>query len=335
MSRSLRAGIIGLGVGERHIAGYRAHPACEVVAVCDFDDDKRRRAHELYPDLRVAAEADEILEDPEIDIVSIASWDNYHHRQIVTALDRGKHVFVEKPLVLRPDEAADIRDRLVNRPGLKLSSNLILRRTPRFIDLKQRISTGELGRLFLVEGDYNYGRIHKLIEGWRGDIDGYSLVLGGGIHMVDLLTWLTGDRVIEVTAYGNRLATAGSKFDNFDLVVAILKFRSGMVGKIACNGGCVHPHFHLVNIYGTKATFINDLPTARLYYTRDPETPPQSIDGAYPGAAKGDMLASFVEAILRDRQPEVTADDIFRSLAVCFAIERSAHDGGSVAIESG
>ena len=118
------------------------------------------------------------------------------------------------------------------------------------------------------------------------------------VHMVDLLTWLTGDRVIEVTAYGNRLATAGSKFDNFDLVVAILKFRSGMVGKIACNGGCVHPHFHLVNIYGTKATFINDLPTARLYYTRNPETPPQTIGAAYPGAAKGDMLASFVEELV-------------------------------------
>ena len=117
------------------------------------------------------------------------------------------------------------------------------------------------------------------------------------------------------------------------MVVAILKFRSGMVGKIACNGGCVHPHFHLLNIYGTKATFINDLPTARLYYTRNPETSPQLIDGAYPGAEKGDMLASFVEAILSDRQPEVSADDIFRSLAVCFAIERSAHDGGSVRIE--
>ncbi len=335
MSRSLRAGIIGLGVGERHIAGYRAHPACEVVAVCDFDDDKRRRARELYPELRLTAEADEILEDPEIDIVSIASWDNYHHRQIVAALDRGKHVFVEKPLVLRPDEAADIRDRLDDRPGLKLSSNLILRRCPRFIDLKQRIAAGGLGQLFHVEGDYNYGRIHKLIEGWRGEIDGYSLVLGGGVHMVDLLTWLTGDRVIEVTAYGNRLATAGTKFKNFDMVVAILKFRSGMTGKLACNGGCVHPHFHLLNIYGTKATFINDLPTARLYYTRNPETPPQLIDGAYPGAEKGDMLANFVEAILRDRQPEVSADDIFRSLAVCFAIERSAHDGGAVAVGSG
>ena len=333
MSAPLRAGIIGLGVGERHIAGYRAHPACEVVAACDFADDKLAEARAAYPDLRLVAEADEILDDPSIDVVSIASWDNYHYRQIVKALDRGKHVFVEKPLVLREDEAADIRARLRARPDLKLSSNLILRRCPRFAELKQRIAAGELGQLFHVEADYNYGRIHKLIEGWRGRIDNYSLVLGGGVHMVDLLLWLTGDAVVEVAAYGNQIATAGTSFANYDMVVAILKFQSGLVGKLACNGGCVHPHFHNLNVYGTKATFINDLPTARLYVSRRPDQPPQPIDAAYPGAEKGDMLAGFVEAILQDRQPEVTADDIFRSLAVCFAIERAAHGGGPVAVE--
>ena len=140
MTAPLKAGIIGLGVGARHIAGYRAHPAFEVVAACDFADDKRTQARAAYPDLRLVAGADEILDDPSIDVVSIASWDNYHHRQIVKALDRGKHVFVEKPLVLREDEAADIRARLRGRPDLKLSSNLILRRCPRFAELRQRIA---------------------------------------------------------------------------------------------------------------------------------------------------------------------------------------------------
>ena len=114
-----------------------------MVAACDFAEDKLHCIGQRYANLRLTTEADEILEDPEIDIVSIASWDNYHHRQIRKALDRGKHVFVEKPMVLRPDEAADIRSCLDDRPDLKLSSNLILRRCPRFIDLKQRIAAGK------------------------------------------------------------------------------------------------------------------------------------------------------------------------------------------------
>ena len=151
--------------------------------------------------------------------------------------------------------------------------------------------------------------------------------------MIDLVLWLTGDRAVEVTAMGNRIATADSAFANFDLVQALVRFESGMVAKIGCNGGCVHPHFHKLEVYGTDASFVNGLESAFVYRDRHPGRRPETMREAYPGVDKGDLLHDFVDAVLHDRAPEVNADDVFRSLAVCFAIERAAHTGKSVAVE--
>ncbi len=98
-----------MGVGEQHIAGYHNHPACKVVALCDFSEEKRKAARAKYPDMSNHENSEAILKNPEIDIVSIASYDNYHYEQIVQALENDKHVFVEKPLCLYSEHARHIR----------------------------------------------------------------------------------------------------------------------------------------------------------------------------------------------------------------------------------
>ncbi|MEC9347245.1 MAG: Gfo/Idh/MocA family oxidoreductase [Pseudomonadota bacterium] len=331
--RIVRAGIVGLGVGERHIGGYRSHPACRVARIADFDAAKRADVATRHPDIPMESDAGAVLDDPEIDIVSIASWDQHHFGQIMRALDNGKHIFVEKPLVLTEEHARAVRAKLRANPHLKISSNLILRRSPRFVRLRREIMEGAFGTVFHIDADYQYGRIHKLLAGWRRDLPGYSLVLGGAVHMIDLVLWLTGDRAVEVTAMGNGMATAGSGFGNFDLVRAVVRFESGMLASIGCNGGLVHPHFHRLEVHGTAATFVNRLESAFVYRDRDPGRRPEVITEAYPGVDKGDLLADFVDAVLHDRDPEVTVDDCFDALAVCFAIERAAHDGRTVAVE--
>src|SRR5207244_3826116 len=116
-----------------------------------------------------------------------------------------------------------------------------------------------------LEGDYNYGRLHKIVDGWRGKLPYYSVVHGGAIHLIDLLLWLTGERIVEVTARGNQIASRGSSFRNHDFVVALARLENGSLAKISANFGCIHPHFHAVNVYGTRATFQNGWPNARLF----------------------------------------------------------------------
>jgi predicted dehydrogenase len=331
--KKIRAAVVGLGVGEKHAEALAANPQVDLVAICDHDPAKLAGVGTRFPAVRRVARDTEILDDPEVDLVCIASYDNFHYAQTMRALEHGKHVFVEKPFVLQEDEARVVYEQLRRHPRLRLSSNLVLRASPRFVDLRRRIDAGELGRLFCLEGDYNYGRLHKITHGWRGKLGFYSAVHGGGVHIADLLMWIARDRIVEVSAMGNAIASADSGFGNFDMVVSVLRFANGAVGKLGVNFGCVFPHFHNLSVYGTQATFVNGLDCARLYTSRDPAAAPAQIATIYPGAHKGALLSSFVDEVLGRGRAEVTQEDAFASLAVCFAIEKSAHSGAPVRVD--
>lgn len=329
----LRVGVIGLGVGAKHAEAIARIPECELAAVCDKNPITLAAIAGTFPGVAALERDTDLLDDPSIDLVCIASYDDCHFSQTLRALERGKHVFVEKPFVLHEVEAMRVREQLSRRPDLRLSSNLILRRSPRFLDLRRRIQEGQFGDLYHLEAEYNYGRLEKITEGWRGKLPFYSVVHGGGVHVADLLMWLAHDRILEVSAVGNALASQGSGFGNFDNVVAILRFASGAIGKLGVNFGCRLPHFHAMALYGTKATFLNGRECAWLYTSADPHVPPLILNTAYPGVHKGGLLESFVAAIQGRGEAEVSEQDVFASLSVCFAIERSAHSGLPVKVD--
>ena len=330
----LRAGVIGLGVGERHIEGYQADPRCRVVFLCDLNKEKLGEVGKRHPGIALTTSPVDILENPDIDIVSIASYDDAHRDQIICALEHGKHVFVEKPLCLTRSEYVDIKEALARRPDLQLSSNLILRSTPRFVELRRRIQAGELGPIYYLEGDYDYGRLHKLTEGWRGRLKEYSVVHGGAIHLIDLLPWLTGEKVCEVVAYGNGISTQGGQFNGNDMVVALLKFTNGMVAKISANFASVAPHHHRLCVYGKEGTFTQSHIGAAYHWSRDPKASPEWVDDPYPGAAKGDMLPVFVQSILESKRAEVTAREVLEAMNVSLAIVESLATGSPVQVKN-
>jgi predicted dehydrogenase len=331
---TLRVGVLGLGVGERHVAGYRLHPGCVVTTLCDRDPEILAAVAARNPGLRRTTRPEEVLDDPEVDVVSIATWDDSHAEQILHAINNGKHVFAEKPLCLHAHELESIRAALARRPGVRLSSNLVLRTCPRFQDLRQRIRNGELGRLYYMEADYNYGRIHKITQGWRGSLPYYSVFLGGAVHLVDLLLWMTRERVVEVTARGNAIATNETGFRHNDLTVALLTFESGAVAKVAANFACVGPHFHRLLLYGTEATFENFPEHGRLTVSRDVVRPPVLLDAPYPGQHKGDLVAAFIASLLGEpRGAETVAEgEVFAAMAVCLAVEQSSREGRTVTV---
>lgn len=319
----------------RHISGYMAHSGCRVKSVCDLSEEKEKEFYELYEDLGIEFKdsADEILDDPNIQVVSIATFDNYHYEQICRALDNGKHVFVEKPLCLNVKEAEGIWDKLVAAGNLKISSNLILRKSPRFEDLKDKINCNELGQLYRICGSYNYGRLHKIMNGWRAEIDFYSVIYGGGVHLVDLMMWLVGQDVKSVAAFGNDMITEGTLFKNKSFQAGLLHFENGIVGQVNADYCCVYPHFHKLSVYGAEATFENGWDHALLYSTRDPSIEPEKIDTAYPGAQKGDLLYDFIDAIIHDREPMISRKDVFDVMSVCFALEQASDEKRVINVE--
>jgi predicted dehydrogenase len=325
--KRLKAGVIGLGIGEQHVLDYRAHPQCDVVAVCDGSEAKRAEATDAYPGVRVMAEASELIDDPEIDVVSIASYDDDHYEQVMRCVEKDKHMVVEKPLCQYASQMKDIRAALAAKPHVKLTSSLVLRLSSRFRAVKRMIEGGEMGEVFYVEGDYNYGRLHKITEGWRGNLDDYSVMCGGGVHMVDLLLWLTGDSVVNVMAYGNGIASKASGFAGPDMVTCVLKFKSGLVGKVAANFGCVMPHYHGVSVYGTQATFVNGPDEGRLYRSREKGERGAPVSEPYKDYRRPDLMVSFLDAILTGSEPLVKSADVFNAMAVCFAADKSLATG--------
>jgi len=329
-SRNARLGaaVAGLGVGEQHARTLSAQR--DVGKVWLFDV-RRERADALARDIpgsQVAGSYQSLLDNPEIGVISIASFDDAHFEQAAAALSAGKHVFVEKPLCRTIAELREIKRLWAAAGGkLRLGSNLVLRAAPLYRWLKESIGRGDLGDLYAFDGDYLYGRLHKITEGWRRDVSGYSVMLGGGIHMLDLMLWLTGKRPVSVVAAGNRISSRDTPFRYDDFSAATLKFADGMVGRITANFGCVHRHQHAMRIFGTAATFIYDDAGARLHESRDPAVAARAVSAAPLPASKGDLMREFVESIVNGTDIERETQIVFDGISVAIACDRAAASG--------
>ena len=327
MKAKLTAAVIGLGVGESHAKALSTHDRCKLVALCDLDKQTLCSVGKRFPSCQLTTVPESILDDSNIDLICIASYDDAHEHQIIRALLNNKHVFVEKPLCLSIEELENISSEIDSRPHLYLSSNHILRKTPRFIELKERIDANQLGEIFHLEGSYDYGRLHKLTDGWRGRISNYSVTLGGGIHIVDLMLWLSGKKVIQVYGKGNFAPTSKSSFDGLSLTTSTLQFDDGTTAQITSNYASVAPHHHKLCIYGTEGTFEQSHSGTSYFWSRDPLDKPEEVISAYPGAAKGDLIVDFIDSILSSTLPIVSKQEVFDAMSVCLAIDQSIASG--------
>ena len=329
----VKAGVVGLGVGEQHAEAFATYgPRCELVGVCDLDPERAERVGQRFGAPLRTTDAATVLTHPDIDVVSICTYDDVHADQAIQALEHGKHVMVEKPVCLTPDEARRVRRALVSS-GCRLTSNLLLRLSPRFARIKRLVEGNALGELFYIEGDYLYGRHHKITDGWRGDLPFYNVVYGGGVHVIDLMRWMVGSEVKEVTSYGNRLASRGTKFRFDDCVASLFRFENGCVGKSVSAFASVQPHFHNVRIYGTRGTVLNDYDAARFYRSPDPAVLPETLSERYPGVHKGALVGAFLDTILDGATPAVDEEDVFKVMDICFAVQRSLEVGGPIDVE--
>jgi len=191
------------------------------------------------------------------DIVSIASPDDTHAEYVIEALQSGAHVFCEKPLATN---RADMMEIMGLADEKCIWQNFPLRYQPLFVDLKEKIK--DFGEIYRIEASYNWGRTHKLYESWRNRNPDYSLVMGGMIHMVDLVVWLTGMEIEPSMVAGVNLSAPG--FPGPDTVSALCKLDNGGICNFTVDGGTgVDKHNHRITIHGTKGgiTVVNHEPT--------------------------------------------------------------------------
>ena len=331
MTAPLQVAVVGLGVGEQHALTFAGLDACRVRWVYDLDPSRAAAVIARLGQGKAAASFEAIVADPAVDVVSIASYDDAHAREVLAALAAGKHVLAEKPLCRTEAELIAVQ-RAARAANRHLASNLVLRGAPLYRHLKALVAGGELGTIYAFDGDYLYGRLHKITDGWRGEIPEYSVMLGGGVHLVDLMLWLTGERPGTVSASGNRISTSGSRFPSHDFVAATYEFPSGLVGRITANFGSVHRHHHVVRVFGTRGTFVYDDAGARLHRDRDPAVAPEVLDLAPLPASKGVLIPDFVAGIRAGADPRAAAEHEFDVIAACIAADQALAIGKPIEV---
>lgn len=258
MGRKFKVGVIGVGfIGPAHMEGLR-RLGFEVVAVAEATQELAEEAAARLLVPKAYGDWKDLIADPEIDVIHIASPNFLHYTHARAALEAGKHVVCEKPLAMNADESASLV-KLAREKNLVGAVNFNIRFYPLVHDAKARIEAGEIGdRVYIIQGSYLQDWLLLDTDwNWRLEPD-----LGGdlravadiGSHWMDLVTFVTGTRIASVFADfetflpvrrkpKKKIDTFGGKLDvdveyeekeihTEDYAAILLKFENGARGSM-------------------------------------------------------------------------------------------------------
>ena len=331
--KTLGIGIIGTGwAAEGHADNLKQIDGCKVVAICSRKKARatafaaERGLGDVAPYTRLEA----MLAHDGLDIVSICTTHPLHPAQTIAAARAGKHVIIEKPVALN---RADLRKMVaaVKQAKVKTSVCFELRWIGLFKTIKAVLEQGLIGNVFYGEASYYHG-----IGPWYGQYAwnikkriGVSAELTAGIHALDSLIWLMGSRVVEVSAMNSFSKGNVLDYEYAPNSVAIMKFASGAIGKVATSVECRQPYQFPVILQGHKGTIRDDHVSTTEWpgllkeqWAKLPADMPISgdvHDHPYLG-----QFQYFVDCIRANRRPHNDLAHCAHVHEVCFAIQQAA-----------
>ncbi len=223
--------IVGCGrIAQRHAEHIHNTIGCNLVATCDIEFDKAQKLADAYGSIPYSS-IEELLENKDVDVLSICSPNGLHAHHSILGLNAGKHVLCEKPMAISAYDCGEMikAAEKANRRLFIIKQN---RYNPPVAAVKSLIENGQLGKISSVQLSCFWNRNENYYaNSWKGtkELDGGTLYTQFS-HFVDLLYYLIGD-VKEVKAYGGN-------FQHQDIIefedngVVILKFHNGAIGTI-------------------------------------------------------------------------------------------------------
>lgn len=201
--QNIGIGVAGTGfIGPAHVEGLHRNG----IRVLGLAERTREKAEAKAADLgipRIYGSLEQMLADPDIDVVHLATPNYLHHPHARAALLAGKHVVCEKPLAMTAAESAELVQ-LAKEKGLVNAVNFNIRMYPMAQQARSMVQSGELGDIFIVQGSYLQDWLLLPTDwNWRlePNLGGKLRAVGDiGSHWLDLLTFITGLRVEEVYA---------------------------------------------------------------------------------------------------------------------------------------
>ncbi len=352
--KKLKIAVIGVGsISSSHIKAYQKNPSVELYAFCDINEERLKYQGERFEVTRLYTdEATMLRELPEIDAVSVCTWNSEHAKCTIMALEAGKHVLCEKPMAMNADEAREMIE-VSKRVGKKLMVGFVRRFGNDAAVARDFIEAGSVGDVYFAKASYL--RRNGCPGGWFADKSrsGGGPLIDLGVHVIDLVRYLMGcPKPVSVygatnASFGKRenlkdkveyLSSTKIKFENNveDFATALIRFDNGAVLNVEASfnlhigtksrnsiemygtkgGIALSPEFELyteINNYLSNVTL--NMPTAL------------SFDGLFENE-----INYYVDSILSDRDLSEIAEDGCTLMKILDAIYLSAKEGREIVI---
>lgn len=346
-----RIGIIGTGwwATQFHLPSISTYEGAELIGLADPDAGKLAAAAERFPVAFTTEDPSELLARDDVDGVMIVVPHAYHYEWAKQALERGKHVFVEKPLVLTAAHAWDL-EREARERGLHLTVGYTYQHTRAAQQARDWIAGGEIGELLHVAGlfasmvqSYYQGRPDDYRSVFDFPVTGpdastYSdpAISGGGqgstqiTHAMGMVLWATGRRAEEVHAY---MSNHGMAVDLVDAVS--YRLDNGAIGTMASTGSLApgQPQQQEFRYYGSEGYILQDLLAGTLELHRNDGTSevlePLGEDEIYPAGLPSRRFADLIAGHGENHAPVVPAAHVVEFLEAAY---RSAGTGQPVRV---
>jgi predicted dehydrogenase len=327
---SVRLGVVGLNYWGPNLARNFARLAgCELRWLCDLDEALLARAGAGHPGVRVTTRHQDLLDDPDLDAVVIATSVPTHASLAKAALEADKHAFVEKPLALTAADAREVSE-LAEARGRILMVDHLLVHHPGVQAVKRLVDEGELGRVLYLYGNrQNLGIV-------RPDENAlWSL----GPHDISVMLWLAGEQPVEISASGECYLQPGVE----DIVFGLVRFPSGVLGHLHLSWLDPHKMRKMTVVGSERMVVFDDMETERKVTIYDKAAIPRTETyGEYIQVRSGEIripkipgteplrlvCEHFVECVAQNRRPLSDGRAGVAVVEVLEAMTESLRDAG-------
>jgi predicted dehydrogenase len=355
-----RVGIVGLGFGRAHIPAFQAN-GCEVVAVCQRNQETARAVAARYSVPGVFERWEDMLEQARPDIVVIASPPNLHREIALRAFAQGAHVLCEKPLAMTAAEGREMVEAAGRAQRVGMTSF-----NWRFIPAMQRfhalVEEGVVGRLFHATGRWLGARAadEAAPATWRMDraVAGHGAMGDMGVHLIDIVRWSFGEfaRVCAQAgvAYPTRTGPGGKPPDAEDFCSVIAELASGGQVTLSVSRAARGASEQFLEAYGSQGSLVYRLDREKAkWYVGELRAAgasgtlqPVPVTAGLPrSAGEGDqmevtgkatiapLVKRFLDGIRKGESLSPSLEDGVRAQLVLDAVLRSLRDGGWQRVE--
>ncbi|MEA5077025.1 MAG: Gfo/Idh/MocA family oxidoreductase [Anaerolineaceae bacterium] len=339
-------GIIGCGkiAQVRHIPEYADNPNVKLSGYFDLNQERAAELAKKYGGKAYATYQD-LLADKSIDAVSVCTANTSHAEITIAALKAGKHVLCEKPMATNLPEC-ETMVKTAKETGKFLMIGHNQRLAKAHVKAKELLNSGLIGEIISFRTTFG----HPGPETWSVDpgkstwfFDKNRAAMGAmadlGIHKTDLIHFLTGQTIIETSAklstIDKRDAT-GALIGVDDNAICLYKLSGGATGTMTVSWTYYGAEDNSTVLYGTQGIMrIYDDPTYAIkVFTREGETILFDIDKIQTNdkQTKSGVIDLFVDSLVNNREPEISAAEVLKSMRVVFASIESSETGRSVAV---